>query len=85
MRTPSSRGNIRALGGNNSHRFLCIDSNYYSISLTFRCRVLSSIRVRAGRAVAVLPDGKRRLTMVVIGGGRGTRRVRAKLDAKQVT
>jgi hypothetical protein len=39
----------------------------------------------SGRALAVLPDGKRRLTMVVSGGGRETRRVRAKLDAKQVT
>ena len=34
--------------------------------------------------MAVLSNGKRRLTMVVSGSGRSTRRVRVKLDLKQV-
>jgi len=33
----------------------------------------------------VLKDGKRRLTMVVSGDGHGTRRVSAKLNAKQAS
>ena len=39
----------------------------------------------AGRALVVTADGKRRLTMVVSGDGRVTRRVRAKLSAKQAS